>query len=93
MIGLRNINRLCQSQTDFLAGKIFDPHFFLEKLLDLCQKMGISEKIPPPGPLGAPGGLLRGQTPKNKKIALLAKFLKEFFFSFMGSSRTLTHIP
>ena len=82
------LNRLCQSQTDFSDPKIFDPHFFLEKLLDLCQKMGISEKIPPPGPPGPPGGLLRGQTPQNKKIALLTKFLKEYFFSFMGSSRT-----
>ena len=54
--------------------------------------MGISEKILPPGPPGAPGGLLRGQTPQNKKIALLTKFLKEYFFSFMGSSRTLTQI-
>ena len=75
---------LCQSQTDFSAGKIFDPHFFLEKLLDLCHKMGISEKIPPPGPPGAPGGLLRGQTPQNKKIALLTKFYKEYLFFFHG---------
>ena len=68
-------NRLLQSQTDFSAGKIFDPHFFLENILDLCHKMVINQKIPSPGPPGAPGGLLRAQTPQNKKIALLTKVL------------------
>ena len=41
-------------------------------------------KDPTPRHPGGPGGLLRGQTPKNKKIALLAKFLKEYFFLLHG---------
>ena len=46
--------------------------------------MGISEKIPLPGPPGVPEGLFRGETPQNKKITLLAKFLKEYFFLLHG---------
>ena len=37
-------------------------------------------------------GLLRGQAPQNREIIPLTTFLEEDFFSFMGSSRTLTQI-
>ena len=90
---LRTFNRLLQSQTDFSAGKIFDPHFFLENILDLCHKMVINQKIPSPGPPGAPGGLLRGQTPQNKKIALLTKVLKKIFFLLHGIIQDINADP